>query len=334
MTLSKTISRGFTLIEVLTALAVFVIALGAVTGFVLMSYRAQSYTFEQAVAIDEANKGIETMVKELREARSGDDGAYILEKADDYEIIFYSDIDKDGAVERVRYFVYHSASLTDSDSCVVYDSGGSCNLDFSNFTANPVESAEVEVCVEGDLNGGNEYVEIYADGDYLGRVCQSGCHQCHGGWEGCTPFEVTDQAGDGSIIFTADSSSAVGSWSGGFCDWQEANHAFKAKFELSWTETDPSAHFVLRKGVIEPTGYPISYPEENEQTTILSRAVLSQLPVFKYYDGDGNELAAPARLEQTKMIRTELIINIDLNRAPQNYYLESSVQIRNLKENL
>ena len=45
------------------------------------------------------------MVKEIREARGGDDGSYIIEKADDFEFIFYSDIDKDELTERVRYFI-------------------------------------------------------------------------------------------------------------------------------------------------------------------------------------------------------------------------------------
>lgn len=328
------ISHGFTLVEVLVAISIFAVAMGAVTGFIIMSYRAQNYTIEQAVAIEQARKGIETMIQEVREAKTGDDGSYILEKADDYEIIFYSDIDTDGNTERVRYFVYQSDSLINSDDCVVYSSGGSCDIDFTEFTVNSVGSAEAEVCVEGDFNGGNEYAEVYADGDYLGRVCEAGCQQCNNNWEGCTPFDVFSQAGDGSVVFNIDASPAVGSWGGGFCDWQEENHAMKAKVELSWTEITSGANLILYKGVTNPSGYPISYPSDEEKITVLSKYVLNQLPVFKYYDGDGNELTAPARLEQTKMIRTELIINVDPERAPQNYYLESNVQLRNLKDNL
>jgi len=274
------------------------------------------------------------MTKELREARMGDDGSYIIEKAEDYEIVFYSDIDKDGDTEKVRYFVYQSQTLGSANDCVSYSQGGSCNTDFPNFSGNIIETAQVEICVEGDLNGGNEYVDVFADGVSLGRLCAQGCNQCLGQWEGCSTFDVTAQAADGSVNFTADGSNAVGSSGGGFCDWQQNDHSLKAKFDFSWTETDTNPSIILKKGVIQPTSYPIEYPPENEQITNLSQYVRNQLPVFRYFDGDGVELAAPARLEDTKMIRTHLIINVNPERAPANFELESSVQIRNLKTNL
>ena len=264
----------------------------------------------------------------------GDNGAYIIEKAEDYEIIFYSDIDKDGDTERIRYFIYQSSSLSNENDCVSYSQGGSCSVDFLNFTSNPVESAQVEICAEGDLNGGNEYIDAYADGSYLDQICKSGCNQCPNQWEGCTTFDVTTQAADGSISFMADGSSAVGSRGGGFCDWQQDNHSMKAKFTFSWTETDLSENIILRKGVTQPTEHPIEYPEENEDITILSQYIRNQLPIFRYFDGDGNELAAPARLEDTKLMRLHLIININPLRAPGDFELESNIQIRNLKTNL
>jgi len=327
-------NKGFTLIEMLVTMAVFVIAMGAVSVFIVTSYRSQAYAFQQSTAIEEARKGIEIMVKELREATTGDNGAYIIESAQDYEIIFYSDIDKDGDTEKVRYFIYQSSALSNEGDCVSYSQGGTCNISFDNFTENPVELAQVEICAEGDLNGGNEYVSVSADGSYLGRICQSGCGQCSNQWQGCTDFDVTQLAADGSISFLADSSSAVGSGGGGFCDWQQNNHSFKAKFDFSWTETDTSANIILRKGVIEPTGYPIEYPAENEQVTILSQYLRNQMPIFRYFDGNSNELIAPARLEDTKLMRVHLIININPERAPSDFELESNVQIRNLKDNL
>ena len=325
-------NSGFTLIETLVTVAIFIFALGAVASLIIVGYRSQAYSLQQSAAIDEAKRGIEKMVKEIREARIGEDGAYILEKAEDYEIIFYSDIDNDGQTERVRYFIYQSDSLT--GDCFSYASGGSCQVNFPDFSSGTIESAQVEVCVEGDLDGGNEYVEIFADGQYLDRLCQTGCDQCAGLWQGCAPFEIIDQAADGSISFTADASSAVGSWSGGFCDWQQENHSFKANFNFSWTETALDQPAILRKGVIEPSGYPISYPADQEKISILSRYIRNQLPVFRYFDEQGQELPPPARLEDPKLIRTNLVINVNPKRPPQNFELESNVQIRNLKTNL
>ncbi len=323
---------AFTLIEILVTMAIFIFAIGAVTSFIIMAYRGQNYALEQSIAINEARKGVETMTRELREGKMGDDGSYIIEKAEDYEIIFYSDIDKDGATERVRYFIYQNGSL--SNNCVAYAQGGSCDVNFPNFSSAVIDSAEVEVCVEGDLNGGNEYTDIFADGVKLESLCKVGCGQCSGIWQGCTTFDVLDQAADGSILFTADSSSAVGSGGSGFCDWQEGNHSLKARFIFSWVETSVDQSATLRKGVINPTDYPVSYPQDQEQISILSRYIRNQLPLFRYFDENGEELSAPARLEDTKLMRVYLIINANPERAPQDFELESNVQIRNLKMNL
>lgn len=97
--------RGFTLIETIMTVVVFAMISGVISGLIVMGYRTRSYALEQSLAINEARKGVETMVKEIREARSGDDGSYIIEKPEDYQFIFYSDIDKDASAERVRYFI-------------------------------------------------------------------------------------------------------------------------------------------------------------------------------------------------------------------------------------
>lgn len=192
--------KAFTLIETIVTIVIFTLIIGVISSFVVLGYRTQNYTWQQSQAIDEARKGVEMMVKEIRGAREGDDGSYILEKADDYEFVFYSDVDKDGAAERVRYF-----------------------LDGTDF----------------------------------------------------------------------------------------------------------------KKGVTEPTGWPIQYPAEQEEITVLSESVRNQPPIFHYYDGDGQEIIElPARSKDTKLMKLYLVINVNPNRSPQDFVLESAVQIRNLKTNL
>lgn len=191
--------RSFTLIETIMAIAIFVLAMGTITGLILMGYKTQSYAWQQSMAINEARKGVETMVKEIREARPGDNGAYMIEKADNYEFIFYSDIDKDISIEKIRYF-----------------------LDGNNF----------------------------------------------------------------------------------------------------------------KKSVIEPTGWPISYPEANEKIFVLTEDVRNLPPIFYYYNSDGQEITElPARSKDTKLMKVRLVVNVNPNRPPQDFILESSVQIRNLKTN-
>jgi prepilin-type N-terminal cleavage/methylation domain-containing protein len=96
--------KGFTLIETLATIAVFALAMGLVVGLIIVTYRTYGQTWQRSSAANEVRKTIETMVQEARRARSGEDGSYLIGKADDGEFIFYSDIDKDSSVERVRYF--------------------------------------------------------------------------------------------------------------------------------------------------------------------------------------------------------------------------------------
>jgi len=97
--------KGFTLIE--AGLAVLIFLLGATTVFSLVEfgYFGKDYTFQQALSIEEAQRGIETMAKEIREARAGEDGSFPIVRAEGFEFSFFSDIDNDGETEKIRYFL-------------------------------------------------------------------------------------------------------------------------------------------------------------------------------------------------------------------------------------
>lgn len=200
-------SKSFSLIETIITIFIFTISLLMITGFIINIYRAYAFNLQQIQAINEARKGIETMVKEIREAKYGDDGSYPIKEAGDFQFIFYSDIDKDSATERVRYF-----------------------LDGSDF----------------------------------------------------------------------------------------------------------------KKGVIEPSGDPPQYVLANEVIAILSTSVRNSVPgpIFTYYNGDwpidivNNPLPTLTRLTETKLMHVYLKVNVNPNRPPDDFELESDTQIRNLKTNL
>jgi prepilin-type N-terminal cleavage/methylation domain-containing protein len=98
-------SNGFTLIEVLVSSALIVILAGAFISLQYIISQNQVVAFRNYMKVDEANSVLSIMVRELRNTRAGDNGAYPLELANDQEIIFYSDIDSDDATERIRYFL-------------------------------------------------------------------------------------------------------------------------------------------------------------------------------------------------------------------------------------
>jgi len=320
---------GFTLVETIVAIFVFTLILGALFGFITMAYRTYGYTWERSLAINEARRGIEIMVKEIREAKSGDNGSFAIEKADDKQFIFYSDIDNDGKTERVRYFLGSINSGSQTQECVSFVRGGTCNVTFSNFLQGTIVSAQLRVSIEGDLGAGNEYAEIFADGIKLANLCQTGCSDCAGTWQGINVFDVTSQTGDDFVQFLADATNQVDP----NCNWQDSNHSIKVRFELSWTEEIIGAGYELKKGIIKPTAPPVQYPLEQETFSLLSSYVRNAPPIFEYFDSQGNRITeSPARLVDTKLMQIFLIVNIDPNRPPQDFELKSSVQLRNLKE--
>ncbi|MBU3942420.1 hypothetical protein KKA24_00375, partial [Patescibacteria group bacterium] len=168
---------------------------------------------------------------------------------------------------------------------------------------------------------------IYADGDSISNICQTSCTDCPAVWQGDITFDVTNQAGDNYLEILADSSSYVN----GICDWVENNHAMKVRVELTWEE-DSGLNHELKKGVTNPIDNPITYPEDQEDVSIISSYVRNGPAIFEYYDADGNLIIeSPARLSDTKVMRIYLVVNVNQNKSPDDVELESYVQLRNLK---
>jgi len=191
--------RGITLMEMLVAIAVFVLATIVVAVFIFQNFQAQNFSLEQSAAVDEARKGVETMVKELRETLPGDTGAYPIESAENLELIFYADYDRDDAIERVRYW-----------------------LDGTDF----------------------------------------------------------------------------------------------------------------KKGVIEASGNPLQYVGVEDEKIISRYVQNGETPIFTYYNSELASSTTPADPNEIKLINVYLEINVNPNKAPINFELESDVSLRNLKENL
>jgi len=325
MTLSE--PKAFTLIETLVTIVVFTLMMGAISTFIVRGYRSYNYMLQQAIAISEAKKGIRIMTKEIREARPGDDGSFPIEKAQDKEFIFYSDIDGDNATERVRYFLGSINSNSDTQECVTYNTGGFCDVLFSGFLTGALQSAEVHVSVEGDFGWSQEYGEVFVDGMKVGEICNSGCSDCAASWEGSQVFDVTTQATDDLVQVTVDASGEVDP----LCDWQQNNHSMKVRVALSWVENVSEASHEFKKGVIEPTTNPVQYPTDQETVETISSYVRNSPPVFKYFNENGEEITqTPARLRDTKVMELFLIINVNPQRVPEQFELKSSVKLRNI----
>lgn len=98
-------NSGITLIEVIITMAITsIIGISLVSLQYILSQNQIAVT-KSYKSVDDANFVVSNLEKEIRRASSSENGAYLLNLAGDQEIIFYSDIDLDGIVEWVRYYL-------------------------------------------------------------------------------------------------------------------------------------------------------------------------------------------------------------------------------------
>lgn len=103
--------RGMTLVEMLFVIFLFTILMTAIMNSVNLLYRSNEITISQAYQIDSAKKGVDTLVRDLREMTFADNGAFPLAVMEDHKIAFYSDIDRDDSVEYVEFELISSTTL-------------------------------------------------------------------------------------------------------------------------------------------------------------------------------------------------------------------------------
>lgn len=98
-------NKGFTLIELFLGGALILIITAALVVLSTLYFQNYAFSFEETLSINYAQTAVTSMVREIREARYGEDGAWPISQADDYAFTFYSDVTNDNRSDRVRYFV-------------------------------------------------------------------------------------------------------------------------------------------------------------------------------------------------------------------------------------
>lgn len=194
--------NGFTMIEIMFGMFVFVLILLLLTLFSRNTWTYNSFISGGLVETDAGRQVLKTLTSEIRTASTADTGAYLIALAEESTLIFYSDIDDDGLKERIRYF----------------------------------------------LSG--------------------------------TSFQ---------------------------------------------------------KGVIKPTGSPLSYNPQNETITTLIDQLTNSV-LFEYYDrnysGTESPLSSPISVPDIRLVKITIVIDKDPNKPPSAMTFSTQVSIRNLKDNL
>ncbi len=115
-----------------------------------------------------------------------------------------------------------------------------------------------------------------------------------------------------------------------YSDIDNNDNREKVEYRLDGTD--------IIKEVYEPSGFPVTYPDEGEETVVAQNVQNGAVNLFSYYDGNytGSEdpMAFPVNITNIRLVQIVVVIDNNLNREPDAFTLSTDVQIRNLKDNL
>jgi prepilin-type N-terminal cleavage/methylation domain-containing protein len=95
--------KGFTLVEVVIVTSIFSVVMLAMFQSIETFYAFNAYSIAQAQQVDHARRGMEILIRDIREMTFADDGTFPLATMEANRIGFYSDVDRDNSVEYIEY---------------------------------------------------------------------------------------------------------------------------------------------------------------------------------------------------------------------------------------
>jgi prepilin-type N-terminal cleavage/methylation domain-containing protein len=101
----KNKKSGFTLMETLVAMAIFIIVVMPVSFFFRNVWVYNSFLTGALSDTDAGRRVLKIFTSEVRTASTANTGAYAIGAAGVSSFTFYADIDNDGLKEKVRYFL-------------------------------------------------------------------------------------------------------------------------------------------------------------------------------------------------------------------------------------
>lgn len=148
--------RGLTMVETIVVLSLFSILMLATSESIASFYRLNAYTIAQTYQVDTARRGVEQLVRDLREMTFADDGTFPLVVMEPDRLAFFSDIDRDMSVEYVEYTLASTTLIKQ-----VYNATGSPPV---YSTSTPQETHTLSEYVQNTSQGVPVFVYYDAEG--------------------------------------------------------------------------------------------------------------------------------------------------------------------------
>ena len=151
--------KGFTLVEVVVSIGIFMVIIVAVGAFEINIFSYQRRAAGSFTTLQDSQIILKTVAHDIRMASQGEDGSYALQITATNTLMFFADTNGDGIKERVRYTLsgakLYKALLVPTGSPLAYS------------------GAESTSTVLTDVTSGSSSVFTYYNGTYAGTTTGS-----------------------------------------------------------------------------------------------------------------------------------------------------------------
>lgn len=100
---------GFTLLEMLVSIAIFSLLVLGGSIILVKGIRYNNIIWDQLESQSDTRRVLSDVANTIRKAEQSSNGAFAIESADDYELVFYANVDSDSSREKVRYFLENNS---------------------------------------------------------------------------------------------------------------------------------------------------------------------------------------------------------------------------------
>lgn len=101
----KFYKAGFSLVEIMVSFSILIIVTVIAGNFIMQGLQSSAFGYEQDTAVSSARNILNEIGEEIRESNQSDAGDYLLDIVNEQEFSFYSNIDDDVYIEKIRYFL-------------------------------------------------------------------------------------------------------------------------------------------------------------------------------------------------------------------------------------
>lgn len=99
------VRKGMSFVEMIIAIGIFSLIMVGITMFFVKSWNNYNYVMDINSGSISATQGISKIINNIRRARSADNGAYPIKSVSDFDLVIFSDYDKDGITEKMHYYL-------------------------------------------------------------------------------------------------------------------------------------------------------------------------------------------------------------------------------------